>query len=294
MICHEALLHFPKGRKRRLFERGEPDTPIYVSDEFGIKPTDDRLKAVRQDSSVIAMLALLNVPLAMKVRLEVAKFLLVSNMNIMIESDQGWEYPTQDLVGMMLRRVVRTHPQWEYPTQDVVEMIEQIPKFEEWVRQTIQYSDLAIQDVNIADVEGGHKQVFFKHHGLDRDIPLSLESHGTKRFFHLLPKIYDALDEGLPAVFDEVDGDLHVDIVGEVLQWFRAQETNPDNAQIIVTSHNVGLLDDLEKEELFIVEKGKDSATRVHGAQDVRGLRRDVSLYPKYRAGVLGGIPKIG
>jgi len=61
-----------------------------------------------------------------------------------------------------------------------------------------------------------------------------------------------------------------------------------------VTSHNVGLLDDLETEEVFIVEKDDGGATRVHGAQDVRGLRRDAHLYPKYRAGVLGGIPRFG
>ena len=47
-------------------------------------------------------------------------------------------------------------------------------------------------------------------------------------------------------------------------------------------------------EELFIVEKDAGGATRVHGAQDVRGLRRGTRLYPKYRAGVLGSIRKIG
>ena len=99
---------------------------------------------------------------------------------------------------------------------------------------------------------------------------------------------------GAPAILDEVDSNLHVDIVGEIFRQFRSCETNPNNAQLLVTSHNVGLLDDLEKEELFIVEKGEDSGTRVHGAQDVRGLRRDTKLYPKYRAGVLGGIPKLG
>ena len=95
-------------------------------------------------------------------------------------------------------------------------------------------------------------------------------------------------------MLDEIDGDLHVDVVGEMLGWFRSREMNPRNAQLLVTSHNVGLLDDLEKEELFVVEKNRDGATRVHGAQDVRGLRRDTRLYPKYRAGVLGGLPKIG
>ena len=103
-----------------------------------------------------------------------------------------------------------------------------------------------------------------------------------------------ALNSGVPAALDEVDGDLHVDIAVEVLDWFRSRETNPRDAQLFVTSHNVGLLDDLEKEEVFIVEKDGNGATKVHGAQDVRGLRRDARLYPKYRAGVLGGLPKIG
>ena len=109
-----------------------------------------------------------------------------------------------------------------------------------------------------------------------------------------MPLIHFALANGVPAIIDEIDGDLHVDLVSEIVHWFQSRETNPLNAQLLVTSHNVGLLDDLEKEELFIVEKGEDGGTRVHGAQDVRGLRRDTRLYPKYRSGVLGGLPRIG
>ena len=125
-------------------------------------------------------------------------------------------------------------------------------------------------------------------------IYLDIESSGTKRLFHLLPQLAFALNVTGLAVLDEIDGDLHVDIVGEILRWFRSRESNPRDAQLFVTSHNVGLLDDLEKEEVFIVEKDDSGATRVHGAQDVRGLRRDTRLYPKYRAGVLGGIPRFG
>ena len=64
---YEALSCFPKGRPRRLFERGGPGEPIYVSGEFGLKPKDERLKAVRTDASVVATLALLNVDLAMRI-----------------------------------------------------------------------------------------------------------------------------------------------------------------------------------------------------------------------------------
>ena len=50
----------------------------------------------------------------------------------------------------------------------------------------------------------------------------------------------------------------------------------------------------MEKEELYIVEKSRCGATRIHGAQEVEGLRRDARLYSKYRAGVIGGVPNIG
>lgn len=266
-FAYEALSHFPKDRPRRLFERGAPGEPIYVSKEFGLKPRDNRLQAVRGDTSVIATLALLNVPLAMSIVNWMEKFVLSSNIIL--------------------------HERWSLPTQRVIDLFENDSDIESWIRNHIRSSDLGIQDINISD-QSGTKEAFFDHYGLDTPIPLQLESSGTKCLFHLLPQIRIALRNGVPAVLDEIDGDLHVDIAGEVLGWFRSQEVNPSGAQLFVSSHNVGLLDHLEKEEIFIVEKDSSGATRVHGAQDVRGLRRDTRLYPKYRAGVLGGIPKIG
>ncbi len=264
----EVLSYFPKGRPRRLFERGAPEEPIYVSSELGLTPRDDRLKAIRADASVIATLALLNVPLAARIAEWMRAFSFYSN----IIHREKLQLPTQTMV-------------------DAFD--ESAPQVRAWLLKHIQSSDLGIRDVRILE-QAEKKEVFFDHRGLDRLVPLPFESSGTKRLFHLLPQLYLALNDGIPVVLDEVDGDLHVDMAGEILGWFRSQETNPSGAQVFVSSHNVGLLDNLEKEEVFIVEKDRDGATRVYSAQDVRGLRRDARLYPKYRAGVLGGVPKIG
>ena len=267
VLRYEALSCFPKGRPRRLFERDGPGEPIYVSREIGLKPRDERLKAVRADASVIATLALLNVPLAMRIAESMQHIWLASN--------------------------VLHHGKWELSTKTVIELLKDDPELKDWTEKYIRSSDLGIRDMSISG-DSGENSVWFEHHGLDAEVGLYAESSGTKRLFHLLPQISIALNGGVPAALDEVEGDLHVDIACEVLGWFRSPETNPHDAQLFVSSHNVGLLDDLEKEELFIVEKDGDGATRVHGAQDVHGLRRDTRLYPKYRAGVLGGIPKIG
>ena len=266
---YEALLHFPKKRPRRLLERSEPGRPIYVSTDFGLRAHDDRLKGIRADASVISTLAMFDVPLATRIVDGLRAFCSVST-NIVV------------------------HDTWTFSTRNVAKMFENNPALRDWIKARIQCSDLGIRDVSIIDSDAGEKLVCFEHEGLDMPIYLDIESSGTKRLFHLLPQLAFALDVTGLAVLDEIDGDLHVDIVGEILRWFRSRESNPRDAQLFVTSHNVGLLDDLEKEEVFIVEKDGSGATRVHGAQDVRGLRRDTRLYPKYRAGVLGGIPRFG
>lgn len=266
-ICHEALSYFPKGRPRRLFRRTGPDGPTLGSRDLGVRLKDVRLEAVRSNASVIATLAHLNVPIAKRIAEYMRTLTMASN------------------------RV--PFGKYQMPTQLVTELIGFDDDLHSWSKRQIQCSDLGIRDFEVVDGREG-AQVFFRHHGLDQQLPLEAESSGTKRLFHILPQLRLALRDGIPSIFDEIDGDLHVDIASEILRWFLAKETNPKDAQLLVSTHNVGLLEDLEKEEVFVCEKDLSGATQAHGAQDVRGLRRDTRLYPKYRAGVLGGVPRVG
>ena len=99
----KSLSYFPKGRPRRLFERGGPGEPIYVSDEFGLKPNDDRLKAVRADASVVATLDLLNVPLAMRIA-------------------------ESHAIGPVVEQYHVSHGKWEPSTKTIIDMFEQNPE----------------------------------------------------------------------------------------------------------------------------------------------------------------------
>ena len=103
-----------------------------------------------------------------------------------------------------------------------------------------------------------------------------------------------ALETGGLAVMDALDNDLHADLVDEILGWFRREDTNPRNAQLICSLHGLSALDDLEKEEVFIVEKDREGATRAYGVRDVEGIRRSSDLRKLYRSGALGGLPSFG
>lgn len=52
-VDREVLLHFPKGRPRRLLERRTAGAPIYASKDFGLTARDDRLKGVEPNRSAV-------------------------------------------------------------------------------------------------------------------------------------------------------------------------------------------------------------------------------------------------
>ena len=134
----------------------------------------------------------------------------------------------------------------------------------------------------------------FTHRGLDTPVVLSNESAGTRHLVHVYPQLHFVLGTGHLAIMDALDADFHTELTAEVLGWFRREETNPHGAQLICSLHNLSVLDGLEKEEVFIVEKSSDGATQVHGASDVAGLRRGGNLEKQYRSGVMGGLPTFG
>ena len=93
---------------------------------------------------------------------------------------------------------------------------------------------------------------------------------------------------------DALDRDLHTELLSEILGWFRNERTNPHKAQLICSLQSTSVLDELEKEELFLVEKTWDGATRAYGAREVAGVRRGASLQRLYLSGSLGAVPHFG
>ena len=93
---------------------------------------------------------------------------------------------------------------------------------------------------------------------------------------------------------DDFDAEFHADLAAEILRWFQSEDRNPHGAQLICSTHSLSLLDDLEKEEVFIAEKDRDGATRAYGVRQVPGVRRTEDLQKLYRSGALGGIPTFG
>ena len=110
------------------------------------------------------------------------------------------------------------------------------------------------------------------------------ESTGTMRTFGIEAAIYDALQNDSVLQIDELETSLHPKLLEKILFEFLKP---PSRSQLIVTTHNDGLLDlvnDLiRKDSVWFTEKKKSGATELYKLNDFRGVNRLSSIREAYR-----------
>jgi hypothetical protein len=110
------------------------------------------------------------------------------------------------------------------------------------------------------------------------------ESTGTMRTFGIEVALYDALKSEAVLPIDELETSLHPKLLEKIL--FEYLKTH-SRSQLIVTTHNDGLLDLLDdlirKDSVWFTEKKKSGVTDLYKLTDFRGLNRLSSIREAYR-----------
>lgn len=134
-----------------------------------------------------------------------------------------------------------------------------------------------------------------------REIPLDLmedESHGTQRIFGLAGPLRDVLENGRTLVVDELSTGFHHWMVRKLVSLFQSPTTNPQNAQLIFTSHDPLLLDLtlLRRDQLYFAKKDTGDSSEFYSLADIKDPpRKDaVQLHKHYLSGAYGAAPHLG
>lgn len=110
------------------------------------------------------------------------------------------------------------------------------------------------------------------------------ESTGTIRTFGIEAAVYEAIKQSAVLPIDELETSLHPMLLEKIL--FEYLKT-PSRSQLIVTTHNDGLLDLLNdlirKDSVWFTEKNKSGVTDLYKLTDFRGLNRLSSIREAYR-----------
>ena len=122
-------------------------------------------------------------------------------------------------------------------------------------------------------------------------MPLANESHGVFNLFSKMFFILRSIKKGGLVCIDELEAGIHPQAVSRILDLFK-QDTN-QKGQILFTTHMTPILTDLNKYQVYLVEKTKYNESEVFRLDQVKGVRQEDNLFKKYMAGVYGGFPDI-
>lgn len=144
-------------------------------------------------------------------------------------------------------------------------------------------NEFRIKEVRVSHSFGGSKEY----------LPIQYESSGTKQLFVLLKTILLVLNNGGVAVLDEFDVNLHPEMVLALFDLFIQPETNPNNAQLLFSTHSHQILSKLDKYQIILTEKNENGASESWRLDEMAGVRADDNYYSKYMAGAYGAVPKL-
>ncbi|WP_302161130.1 ATP/GTP-binding protein [uncultured Ruminococcus sp.] len=145
------------------------------------------------------------------------------------------------------------------------------------------------------DVKSTHS-IYDNHKAVSQsELPfLQIESNGTIKLLDILPTIFDALSTGNILIVDEIENGLHPTVVKKMIELFYNPETNPHNAQLICTTHNVLLINEaVQRDEVWLMDKNEYGESSMKHISDIPGLRSYDKLGQKMIEGAFGAMPNI-
>jgi abortive phage resistance protein-like len=126
-------------------------------------------------------------------------------------------------------------------------------------------------------------------------IPLEEESTGARKIIDLAPTINDLLlsKKNCVYVIDGIDHGLHTEINYWLVRRFLENVNSNTRKQLIFTSQDTNLLRraGLRRDEIWFVERRRNSPSQLVNAVEFKGLRIDSSLQKLYEEGRLGALP---
>lgn len=172
----------------------------------------------------------------------------------------------------------------------------------DFTRELLKQADINISSIELDTKEGkrndveittGHTVV--AENGEEKVFSLTLqeESMGTQLLFYYGPLLRDAFEKGKTIILDEIDKSMHPSIVKFIINLFRDSQVNKNGAQLIVTTHETGILslDMFRRDQIYFTEKDAKSGVTDLYSLDEFSVRKTENIEKGYLMGRYGAIP---
>jgi hypothetical protein len=299
-VTYEGLWHYPKGRRRKIFERKLDELTF----QAGLGALSGTRQLLTPRSLALALTHRFESPIVSNFVKQLSRIQVMKGVSVDLPH-RGTRVRIYDSKPLT-NELFQDEPQSQDSLFNTAATTREPAAAREQALALLRLADLGITDVTMDQVphfdnETGQQRnvqrLRLVHSTETGALPLDfqLESEGTQAWFMHIGPILQALSQGSLLVVDELDSTLHPKLTSEILRLFLDPDTNPRGAQLIVTAHDTNLLSQLNRDEVWLTEKGPDAATRVGALAEFAGesVRRSVNLGPAYLAGRFGSLPQI-
>lgn len=143
------------------------------------------------------------------------------------------------------------------------------------------------------EITAGHTIVGEDGEPKEYSLSLHEESLGTQLLFFYGPLLKDAFEKGKTLILDEIDKSMHPSLVKFIMNLFRDQDINKAGAQLIVTTHETGILtlDMFRRDQIYFTEKDSKTGVTDLYSLDEFSVRKTENIEKGYLMGRYGAIP---
>lgn len=303
-IHSEWLLAWPKKRPRVLIDRTDTrESGEWFGDSVS-GPNKAITRITRAEALLLSTSALLEHPSMNRVHRAISSMFFFAGSR---DIDSSMRYTIEGIFSTPSLRtsVLKLIREADLGITDL-EIEEPTPPDEKSARimrtvMTEMNPEFSEEELNEALESFTRPQPWFVHSTVDaagRRMPLQTESVGTRNFLALAGPILASLEHGGILVVDEIDTSLHPRLVSEIVRLFQSSASNPLQAQVILSTHDVTLMmnaadyDVLDRDQIWFVEKDAEGASCVYPLSDFKP-RRDEVYSRHYLQGRYGAVPLI-
>lgn len=292
-VIEETLIAFPKGRAQRWFSR----VYDFENSKYEYRFSENLLghKSVWQSSTREKALFLST---AVQLNSQQLKPIFDWFKNKLVVTDRhGWGDDFSRIMCSDLEqknKIIDFLKSADIAIQDIkIDKkkfdIEQLPKdIPEEFKMKIM-SDL--EDQLILDV----KTVHHCSDGSSVHLRLEEESEGTKKLFSISGPLIDSLEDGNVLIIDELHESLHPKIVSFIVDIFNNEKTNPNNAQLIFTTHDTSILNEdvFTPDQVWFCDKNESQETSLYSLSEFKVRKGRSNFEAGYLSGRFGAVPYV-
>lgn len=278
-------------RTEKLIERTSSSFKdiLLRSDLKGFEPTK---QTVKPEALCLPVAAMLNNPLAARLNAVICGIQVVSMAAGRLNPINPQKTFTEERIAKYIRIIQKADP--------TIRNISVSTSEEEIARQKIDTDDFENREIiakkMTVSIDTKHA-VYNNGEEQDSQVPITFfaeESLGTVKLFTALPYLYDVLEMGGVLIIDELENGLHLSLAKEIISLFSSEESNPNHAQLICTSHQPLLLDgNYRRDQVWVAAKDSVGKSSLHRLSELQTPRAKVNLTAQILKGAFGCNPQL-